>query len=389
MRLAVLTSHPVQYQAPLFRALAQEVDLTVYFGYEATPSDQAAAGFGVAFTWDVDLLAGYRNAFLCNEASRLQPNGFFRSDTPDIGARVIEGRYDALLVTGWHLKSYWQGIFAARRLGIPVLVRGDSHLDTPRSMMKKFAKGMLYPTMLRAFDAALYVGQRSRAYYEHYGFPRSRLFFAPHCVDNEWFAARSMPDAGAALRARLGIPTASAVLLFAGKLVPFKRPLDLIAAAAKLEAEGRRVELMVAGAGPLAEQMAIHAREVGVVLHMLGFCNQTEMPAAYAAANVLVLPSDGRETWGLVANEALACNCPIVVSDAVGCAPDLVVDDRTGKVFHLGQVTELAHAIAMLLDHAPSAQEIRAKSAAYSLDAAANGILTAVRFVTGQNGMPT
>src|SRR5262249_43262596 len=142
--------------------------------------------------------------------------------------------------------------------------------------------------------------------------------------------------------------------------------------------------VMVAGDGPLREQMAIRAREAGVVLHMLGFCNQTEMPAVYAAANVLVLPSSG-ESWGLVANEALACGCPIVVSDGVGCAPDLVVDDRTGKVFHVGDVTELANAIATLLRRGPCAQEMATRSAAYSVEVAANGILRAACFVTGRN----
>src|SRR5262249_49762398 len=139
-----------------FRALAQAVDLTVYFAHEATANDQAAAGFDVAFTWDIDLLAGYRHVFLRNEASRPDPNEFFGCDTPEIAARLAQGRYDVLLVSGWHLKSYWQGILAARRLGIPVLVRGDSHLGTPRSRVKKVVKSTLYPMMLRRFDAALY-----------------------------------------------------------------------------------------------------------------------------------------------------------------------------------------------------------------------------------------
>jgi glycosyltransferase involved in cell wall biosynthesis len=385
MRLAVVASHPVQYDAPLFRELAKRIDLTVFFGHRATPIDQSKAGFGVTFEWDVDLLSGYSSSFLRNVAKRPGIERFGECDTPEIGIRLREGRFDAVLLTGWYLKCFLQALFCAKRQQIPVLARGDCHLETARSRFKRTMKSIMYPPLLRSFDAALAVGKRAHAYWTHYHFPESHIFFSPRCVDTEWFATRATHEAGAALRARLGIAPASELLLFAGKLVAFKRPLDLIGAAARLNAEGRRVEVMVAGAGPLKEQMAIHARDAGVVLHLLGFCNQTEMPAAYAATNVLVLPSEGRETWGLVANEALACGCPIVVSDAVGCALDLVVDGRTGKVFHVGHVTELAHAIAELLDYGPSSQEIAAKSAAYSLDAAANGILRAARFVTHQN----
>ncbi|HEX5959497.1 MAG TPA: hypothetical protein VFY92_12685, partial [Hyphomicrobiaceae bacterium] len=64
MRLAVLASHPVQYYGPLFRALARTLDLHVYFAHRASPGEQARAGFGTAFDWDVDLTSGYAHSFL-------------------------------------------------------------------------------------------------------------------------------------------------------------------------------------------------------------------------------------------------------------------------------------------------------------------------------------
>lgn len=385
MRLAIVASHPIQYYAPLFRKLAQRLDVTVFYAHRATPADQSKAGFEVRFDWDIDLLSGYAHIFLDNVAKQPGLEQFQGCDTPEIGARLREGSFDAVLVQGWHLKSFLQALLSAKGQGIPVLARGDSHLGSPRSGFKRVAKSIFYPGFLRLFDAALVVGKRSHAYWTHYHFPRSRIFFSPHCIDAEWFAARAAVDNGVALRARLGISPASELLLFAGKLVPYKRPLDLIASAARLNAEGRQVSVLVAGAGPLGEQMVASARDSGVALHMLGFCNQTEMPAAYSAASILVLPSDGRETWGLVANEALACGRPIVVSDAVGCAPDLVVDGTTGKIYPMGDVVAMASAIASLLDGPPSCEAIAAKSTAYSLEAAVNGVLRAASFVTGQN----
>jgi glycosyltransferase involved in cell wall biosynthesis len=380
MRLAFVTSHPIQYYAPLFRALAQRLDLVVFFAHRATASDQAKAGFGVEFDWDVALLAGYAHEFLRNVATRPALDRLSGCDTPEIGERIREGQFDAVLVQGWYLKSFLQAVFAAKLQGLPVLVRGDSHLDTPRSALKRTAKSVVYPAFLRLFDAALHVGERSRAYWMHYGYPASRLFFSPHCVDAAWFAARATAQARAELRARLGVGSDAKVALFAGKLVPLKRPMDVVAAAARLKAGGRELCLLISGAGPLESEMSAAARTAGVPIHMLGFCNQTMMPKAYAAADVLVLPSE-QETWGLVANEALACGRPVVLSDAVGSAPDLAGDGSAGRVFPVGNVGALAKAIADLYDCPPVPQAIATKSAAYSLERAAEGIHRASEFV--------
>jgi glycosyltransferase involved in cell wall biosynthesis len=381
MRVAVMTSHPVQYYGPLFRELAAAVETHVFFAHRASARDQALAGFGAAFEWDNDPTSGYPHTFLTNVARRPSADHFFGCDVPDIGARLRQGRFDALLMTGWALKAYVQGLVAAKRLAMPVVVRGDSHLDTPRSPLRRALKAALYPSLLRQFDAAGYVGARSRAYYDHYGYPAERLFFSPHCVDTDWFAARATAEAGQALRAERGVAARTTLVLFAGKLIGRKRPLDLVAAAALCRADGVDLELMVAGDGVLRTDLENAARASGTPLHCLGFRNQTEMPAVYAAADCLVLPSDV-ETWGLVANEALACNLPIVITEACGCAPDFATDTAACRSYPTGDVPALARAIkgmTMLRTNAP-----RALSAQYSLAAAAAGLLSALRFVTGR-----
>jgi glycosyltransferase involved in cell wall biosynthesis len=374
VRLAVLTSHPIQYYAPLFRALAKEVNLHVLFAHRASPAEQASAGFGTPFDWDVDLTSGYAHSFLDNVARRPGTDHFLGCDTPDIGQHLRKGRFQALLVLGWHLKGYLQGILAAKRLGIPVMVRGDSQLETPRSTLKKALKSLAYPRLLRAFNAALYVGQRSRNYYVHYGYPAGRLFFSPHCIDTQWFCARASAEARMRLRRQHAIAPEAFLALFAGRLLPFKRPADVVGAAAACRAQGLPVEVMVAGSGELKRHLEEAAAAARVPLHLLGFCNQTEMPPAYAAADCLVLPSNGRETWGLVANEALACGRPIIVSDACGCAPDLGSDGRAGRTFPVGDTGALADAIGTLAASPPSSSAIAALSQAYGIEAAVDGI---------------
>lgn len=381
LRLAIVASHPVQYYAPIFRALAREVELTVFYAHEATAADQARAGFGVGFAWDVDLLSGYRHVFLHNVAKTPGLGRFAGVDTPDIGKRLREGGFDGVLILGWYLKSFIQALIAAKRAGIPVMVRGDSHLDTPRSRIKTALKAALYPVFLRQFDAALVVGSRNRAYWQHYGYPAVRMFDSPHCVDTEWFAARSAAQARAGVRQKLGIAPDAPVALFAGKLIAFKRPSDVIAAAAHARAKGIPVEVLVAGSGPLEGEMRALATRLGVPLHMLGFCNQTEMPGAYAAADVLVLPSTGRETWGLVANEALACGCPVLLSDAVGCAPDLASGGQAGQTFQLGDTAACGDTLAAMLCNPPAAAQIAAASRSASIGSAVSGIIMALKAV--------
>jgi glycosyltransferase involved in cell wall biosynthesis len=371
----------VQYYAPLFRELAARVDLTVFYCHRDTAQDQARAGFGQGFAWDVDLTSGYDHSFLENQSRKPELGSFFGVDTPEIGTRLREGNFDAVLVMGWYFKCFLQALFAAKRAGIPVMVRGDSQLGTPRSALKMLAKEVLYPPFLRLFDAALFVGEHNRAYWHHYAYPDARMFASPHCINTKWYSSRATSDARDALRQKLGISEQTPIALFAGKLIDFKRPWDVILAAEQVRKNGMPVEVLIAGSGPLEADLRALAKQCDVPLHMLGFCNQSQMPAAYAAADVLVLPSTARETWGLVANEAIACGKPVIVSDAVGCAPDLAGDGRAGLTFRLGDAAECAKAMREMLAHPPSSGVIEKISQNHSMETAANGIIKALEVV--------
>ena len=378
-RLAILASHPVQYYAPLFRNLARRTDIHVFYAHKATPEQQAIAGFGAKFDWDIDLTSGYEHSWLTNVSKSPGTSKFDGCDTPDITNVLEVGQFDSLLVMGWHLKSMLQGMWAAKRLGIKLLVRGDSQLSTPRSLAKRAGKKVVYPLFLKLFDAALYVGQRNKAYYQHYHFSRERLFHSPHCVDNERFRTAATKAARDELRSRLAVPPNAKMILFAGKLIPVKRPLDVVESTSKLIASGLDARVLVAGAGQLEDQLCQKAKLLGVPIYSLGFQNQTEMPNCYAASDALLLPS--RETWGLVGNEALACGRPIVVSSEVGCSADLAADGIVGRTFDFGNPEAAADALARLFAAPPTQAQIRAVSDRHSLDAATNGILEALAMI--------
>jgi len=376
MKIGILASHPIQYQAPLFRELAHHVDLKVYFAHRQTAQGQAEAGFDVAFEWDVELLCGYEHRFLNNRAKKPGVSHFFGCDTPEIAEEIHTGGFDAFLVMGWYLKSFWQAMRACRRHGVPVMVRGDSQLGTPRGWLKQVGKKIIYPRVLGQFDACLYVGKRNREYLEHYGVAAERLFFSPHCIDNEAFSKRAREADRTASRGRLNIAPSQKAVLFVGKMLDVKRPLDLVYALHKLRDRGENVCGVIVGDGPLRGALEEEARTLHVPVAFLGFRNQTELPNFYAMSDVLVLPSES-ETWGLVVNESLACDTPVVVSDAVGCVPDLVLESQTGATYPAGNIPELANALQRVLASPPSCDSMKAVSDAYSVSAAARGVLEA------------
>lgn len=392
-RVAVVTSHPIQYHAPWFRALAGACDLTVFFAHRQDADGQARAGFDRPFAWDVPLLDGYRSEWLENVSGDPGVDRFAGCDTPGVAQVLAKGAFDACVVTGWYLRTYVQAIRACRRLGVPVLLRGDSQLASPRSVWLRAAKYLPYRWWLNRVDAHLYVGRANREYLRHYGVPDSRLFFAPHCVENERFAAeadkaRACGDT-AALRARWGAGESTTVFLFVGKLLARKRPADLLEAAARLTRAGEDIRAVFVGSGSEESGLRNRVAAFGVPAFFEGFQNQSALARFYAAGDSLVLPSDGRETWGLVVNEAMATGLPAIVSDVVGCGADLIDSGRTGFQYRVADVGDLTNRMRdMIAARRTRAREmagaVREKINGYSCQAAADGTIRAIETIAAR-----
>jgi glycosyltransferase involved in cell wall biosynthesis len=342
-KLAVLSTHPIQYHAPWFRGMAAhpDLDVHVYFCHKATPQEQARAGFGVEFDWDVDLLAGYPHSFLRNVANPVGHGRFGGFDTPEIGRIIREQGYDAVLVNGWNYKSAWQAIWAAWRNDVKVIARGDSHLRTTRSAVTRAAKWMGYRRFIPRFDACLAVGQWSREYFLHYGARPERIFAVPHVVDLESTA----DDAGTIrerFRESVGLNRETVTFIFCGKFIPKKRPMDFVRAITNAVKAGAAIQGLMVGDGPLRNACEQYVEEARAPIRFAGFLNQSKIREAYLASDVLVLPSDGGETWGLVVNEAMSCGLPCIVSDQVGCGPDMIHSWKSGAIYPVADAEALA-----------------------------------------------
>ncbi len=384
-KVAIVSTHPIQYHTPWYRALACEQDLhvEVLYCHQSTAQDQAGAGFGVAFDWDVSLLDGYRFRFLRNVAAKAGVSSFSGADTPELAALIAGGRYDAVVVNGWHYKSAWQAIRACWKSRVPVLVRSDSHLRTPRHALKSLAKSPVYRWFIPRFDACLPVGGMSRDYFLHYGASPANVFVVPHIVDVERIVQQAsvLEVQRNELRRQWDLPESRAVFVFVAKFIEKKRPLDFVRALARACRARAQVCGLMVGDGPLRPLCEAEAAASGVPVRFAGFLNQSQITRAYVAADALVLPSDGRETWGVVVNEAMTCGRPCFVSDQVGCAVDLVERKRTGDIFPCGDLETLAGILREYGDASRLAsmrRRVREKMDSYSPAAAAKALREAI-----------
>jgi glycosyltransferase involved in cell wall biosynthesis len=341
MKLAVLSSHPIQYQAPLFRRLAREpgVQFTALFCHDHGVAPSFDAQFGRVIQYDVPLLEGYSYRFLWNVARRrsLTPMGQIN---PQVIAMLAGGEFDIVVVHGYAAITNLLALWTPRRR-TRVLMRGESHLLRRRTFAKRIAKQVFLRSTFARVDHFLPIGTLNRAYYSSYGVPEGRMTLAPYSVDNIHFAQGSA-DAqrhASATRARLGLPPGIPMFLFCAKIIAGKRPFDALHAFALVRA---RVPcgLAYVGDGDLAPALSreIVRLKLADSVFQLGFRNQTELPRIYGACDVLVLPSVS-EPWGLVVNEAMAAGMVAVVSDQVGAGPDLVDPDC---IFPTGEIDSFA-----------------------------------------------
>lgn len=388
-RLAVVLSHPTQYYSPWFRWIREHtaLEFRVFylwdFGVRKTHDPQ----FGTSFEWDVDLLSGYDSEFVPNKAAKPGAEHFLGFNNPELTGRIAAWRPDAVLLFGYKWASHLRAFAWARRRRIPLLFRGDSHLlgrGAPRPLVR-LALRALY----RRFAAFLYVGAANRDYFQAFGVPPGKLFFAPHSVDAALFDARSPANRSAAaeLRARLGFRPETRVVLFAGKLMPAKQPWELLQAFLEVGEAG--TALVFVGDGPELGrlQASAGARDDGPPVRFLPFANQSEMPSRYLLASLFVLPSRGvYETWGLAVNEAMDMGLPCLVSSRVGCQRDLVTQGETGWVFDSDDPSSLARTLRSALTELGSSarrSELRAaigrRIAGYSYEKTTDGLLAALQ----------
>ena len=332
-KLAIVATHPVQYNAPLFRRIAEreKLQIKVFYTRGKTEGPRYDPEFRKSFSWDIPLLEGYEYAFCKNAASHPDKKSFHSIKNPDLVQSIEAWNAEAVWVFGWNYQSHYRVMkyFSGR---IPVLFRGDSTLLDSNSKIRDFFRHIFLKKIYKNIDYALYTGTQNKKYFQKTGLKASQLVFAPHAVDNERFSKnyQEYAEKAAKWKQDIGIPTEKIVVLFAGKLISKKQPHLMIRAAEELP----DIHWVIAGNGELENTLKQKANNRKNIT-FLPFQNQQDMPVLYRLGDLFVFPSAGpNETWGLAVNEAMASGRPVLVSDNSGCAVDLVKPGLNGEIFN-------------------------------------------------------
>ena len=351
-KVAIITTHPIQYYAPVFTLLSRKTELYVFY----TNRKMFDKGFRQKVQWDIPLLDGYSYIFA----------------DKNLINKLIAFKPDCLIVYGWanmnHLAvmRYFKG-------KVPILFRGDSTLLNPQNILKSKCRSIALNFIYKQIDKALYVGQNNKTYFIRHGLKQEQLIFAPHAVDNKRFSAPIKSN----IRNLLHLKSNDILVLYAGKFTQVKNPQLLLRGFIELSMPN--VHILFTGDGLLKNSLQNIGRGYRNV-HFLPFQNQSKMPAIYQACDLFCLPSNS-ESWGLAVNEAMAAGKAILASDKVGAAADLVRAEN-GRIFKNNNLPDLKKNLQEMVSNPRALQEKGKASskiiADWNFDVQANNILDAI-----------
>ena len=350
-RVLAIASHPVQYASPLFRRMAQDTRFDLHVAYCSLRGAEPGVDpeFEATVQWDVPLLDGYTWTHVPNRGSGR--DSFWGLRNPGLRALILNGRFDAILCyLSYRRASFWIAYRAARSCGAAFLFGTDAASLAPRdgSFWKAAAKNYFWPLLFRLADQVIVPSSATAEMMSSLGIPSERVTLTPFVVDNDWWSAQAARTDRNATRASWNALDDDLVVLFCAKLQQWKRPLDLLEAFARARPD--RSVLVFAGEGPLRDQLRSAALSLGVEdrIRFLGFVNQSQLPAVYASADVVALPS-GYEPFAVVVNESMCCGCPVIASSSVGAVRDLIAPVAPDFIFPTGNVTALARILDSII----------------------------------------
>ncbi|GHD14232.1 glycosyltransferase [Tianweitania populi] len=362
-RLAIVVSHPIQHFVPLYRALAARSDITlkVFFATRIGVDRTFDAEMNTAYAWDGNLLDGYDHAFL-DEADRIKQVSFRGVNNPSIAAALREFEPTAVLIYGYAQLTALRALTWSRLHRVPVLMAGDGDAVPRSKNTRALFRSAFLRLLMSQVSAVLAVGDQNETFWDKMGVSAAKRFRSPFSIDETIYrhAQANRAALRSATRRRFGIADAAFVFLSVGKLSARKRAADLLAASVRIKTD-RPVHLLFCGDGSERATLTQMAAEAKVPSSFSGFVNLDRLPAAYCAADTLVIPS-GHDPHPLVGSEACAIGLPLIVSDRVGLIgdSDIAQPGFNALTYPCGDVDALAAAMQRLLDdpalHAAMAQ---------------------------------
>lgn len=361
--LVFINSHPIQYFVPLYQEISAktELQLTVWYCSSESVKGDLDVGFGTNVKWDIPLLEGYNYRFIKNNSWKPSINkGFWGLQNWSIIKMLYKQPRSIIVVHGWAYLSNVVAIVVGRLFGHTVCIRAETPWNQEKVKVRvlTFFKHIYLRFLFLFVDRFLFIGTQNKLFYLALGVQESRLVYTPYAVDNTRFSNLNARMTQSEAREKLDLPLNKKIILFSGKYIHKKRPIDLIQALERIKNEN--VFLIFVGDGELRismEKLILESALVESVL-LTGFVNQSEIPHYYKAADIFVMCSGIGETWGLSVNEAMNFGLPVIVSDVCGCVDDLIIRGVNGDVFETGNVIELSELLIKYVNASVGQREL-------------------------------
>lgn len=345
-KLAIISTHPIQYQVPLFKNLKKiGINCKVFFaskhGYSSKNIDPE---FLQKIKWDIssNMLKGYKNKF-----SKIQKYNIndFRLNFYKIEQEFKKENFDYIFILGWNNLHYLRAIYFAIKNNIKIILRVETNLKSTKNFFKKYIKSIILKFFFQKISYFLSIGKLNKKFYLYHGVKNKKIFPAPYFVDNKFFLFKFNKKK---LKKKLHFENKK-IILFVGKLIKRKNPFEFLELS-KLYKKNLDIHFIMIGDGLLKNKCFDFIKSNNLQnVSIIGFVNQKELREYYRISNLMILPSL-YETWGLTINEAFASNTPVICTDNCGCSSDLVENGKTGFVYKSGDLDDLYKKTKLILN---------------------------------------
>jgi glycosyltransferase involved in cell wall biosynthesis len=347
LNVVYFAPHLVQYHTGLYAEIAKEkrIDFKVVYLDNIGLKPVFVSEFNKTINWDVDLLSGYEAQFLKNY-SRNPMGGFFARVNFGIVGVFVKNKPDVVIFQGYTRFSDWLILAAAKLTNTKIVFRGEANLRK-RNMPLKLrdrCKKIFLVIWLKLCHVVMYSCTGNREYWKHYGVDEAKMFPIPCSVDNNFFRQQHKvlsPRKGS-IKNDLDIGNDNLIVLFSARFTQRKRPLDLLKAIARIDHS--KITVLFVGDGPERSVMEKFVVDNNISAIFTGFVNQSEISKYYSIADINIIISD-YDPSPKAMNESMNFRLPVIVTDVIGTAYDLVKDGENGFVVNVGNIELISEKI--------------------------------------------
>ncbi len=345
-KLAIISTHPIQYQIPLFKSLKKKgIKFKVFFASKhGVVKNKIDPEFLRKIKWNInsDMLKGFESKF--SKVQKYNINDF-RLSYDKIEKELSEENYEYILILGWNNIHYLRAIYFSIKNNKKILLRVETNLNSTKNSIKKILKRIILKFFFKKVSYFLSIGKLNKQFYISHGVEKNKIFSAPYFVDNDFFNINLNKKI---LKKKFKFKDKK-IILFVGKLIKRKNPFEFLKLA-EINKNNVNLHFVIIGDGILKQKCIEYIKNFNLTnVSLLGFINQNKIREYYKLSDLIIVTSF-YETWGLNINEAFASNIPVICSQNCGASSDLVVNKKTGFVYKIGDINNLNKKTNLILN---------------------------------------